>query len=332
VTVSGTNFQPGTVSFGGTAATGVTFIDEMTIKAVTPAHVTGAVTVTVTNPDAKTGSKSSAFTYVPAANQQLLLSKGRVGVTVDWRNPYSGETGTAYVLPQDDKFGFLYYSDPNNPEVFVKVLDFGSGSALCFVGGLTDFYYKVTFTMLSTRETLVFEKPEKQYIGFVDATTLKYAGAPETPAESLVSSGGMTFVGALATGEPAPVSKVAPVMTEKSALAEPLAAAPQSLAFSSGRVSVTVDWRNPYSGETGRAYGIPKADQFGFFYYTDASNPEVFVKVLDFGSGSALCFVGGLTDFYYKVTFTVLRTGQPLVFEKPEKQYVGFLDATTLKF
>jgi photosystem II stability/assembly factor-like uncharacterized protein len=267
-----------------------------------------------------------------AVPQGLKLSQNRVLVTVDWQNPYSGQWGTAYAIPQDDKFAFFYYSDPNNPEVFVKVLDFGSGSALCFVGGLTDFYYKVTFTMLGTGQTLVFEKPSKQYVGFVDATTLKYAGAPGTPAESVGSGGGMTFVGALATGEPAAVSKVASLMTTKSAIAEPLAAAPQSLAFSSSRVSVTVDWRNPYSGQTGRAYGIPKADQYGFFYYTDASNPEVFVKVLDFGSGSALCFVGGLTDFYYKVTFTVLRTGQPLVFEKPEKQYIGFVDATTLKF
>ncbi len=140
------------------------------------------------------------------------------------------------------------------------------------------------------------------------------------------------FVGTLATGEAASGPKAAPAETANSAMAEALAAAPQSLAFSSGRVSVTVDWRNPYSGETGRAYGIPKGDPFGFFYYTDPSNPEVFVKVLDFGAGNALVFVGGLTDFYYKVTFTVIRTGQQLVFEKPEKRYVGFVDATTLKF
>jgi hypothetical protein len=267
-----------------------------------------------------------------AGGKQLVLAGSRVKVTVDWRNPYSGETGTAYVLPQDDKFGFFYYADPSNPEVFVKVLDFGSGSALCFVGGLTDFYYKVTFTMLRTGQTLVFEKPPYQYVGFVDATTLKYAGTPGAPAESLVSSGGMTFVGALATGEAASSPKAVSVERAKSGIAEPLAAAPQSLAFSSGRVSVTVDWRNPYSGETGRAYGIPKADQYGFFYYTDASNPEVFVKVLDFGAGNALVFVGGLTDFYYKVTFKVVRTGQTLVFEKPPYQYIGFVDATTLKF
>jgi hypothetical protein len=142
----------------------------------------------------------------------------------------------------------------------------------------------------------------------------------------------MTFVGALATDEAASGSKARPVGMTNSAIAQPLAEAPQSLAFSSGRVAVTVDWRNPYSGDSGRAYGIPKADQFGFFYYTDPSDPEVFVKVLDFGGGIALVFVGGLTDFYYKVTFTVLRTGQQLVFEKPEKQYVGFVDATTLRF
>ncbi len=235
--------------------------------------------------------------------QSMALSRNRVLVTVDWQNPYSGQRGTAYSLPQNDQMGFFYYTDPNNPEVFVKVLDFGAGSALCFVGGLTDFYYKVTFTMLGTGQVITFEKPPYQFIGFVDNSTLKFAGA-------------------LATGEAsAAATKV-----------EPQAAAPQSLAFSSGRVSVTVDWQNPYSGETGRAYGIPKADPFGFFYYTDPNNPEVFVKVLDFGSGSALVFVGGLTDFYYKVTFTVVRTGQTLLFEKPPYQFIGFVDNSTLKF
>jgi hypothetical protein len=112
----------------------------------------------------------------------------------------------------------------------------------------------------------------------------------------------------------------------------PPSAVPQVVTLSSGRVSVTVDWRNPYSLQSGRAYAIPMAGQYGFFYYTDPANPEVFVKVLDFGSGGALVFVGGLTDFYYKVTFTVLRTGQTLVFEKPPYQFVGHVDNGTLRF
>jgi hypothetical protein len=71
-------------------------------------------------------------------------------------------------VPQQDGFGFFYFSDPNNPEVFVKVLDFGGGGALCFVGGLSDFYYNVTFKTLGTGQTLVFEKAAGLYLGFAD--------------------------------------------------------------------------------------------------------------------------------------------------------------------
>jgi len=88
------------------------------------------------------------------------------------------------------------------------------------------------------------------------------------------------------------------------------------LVLAGGRVSVTVDWQSQYSGQAGHAVPIPQQDGFGFFYFTDSGNPEVFVKVLDFGQGGALCFVGGLTDFPYTVTFTTLRTGQTLVFDK----------------
>ena len=57
-----------------------------------------------------------------------------------------------------------------------------------------------------------------------------------------------------------------------------------------------------------------------------------WVLLLDFGQGGALCFVGGLSDFYYKVTFKTLRTGQTLVFEKPAGLFVGFADNGTLRF
>jgi hypothetical protein len=95
-------------------------------------------------------------------------------VTVDWKNPYSGETGTAFALPQKDEFGFFYFSDPNNPEIFVKVLDFGSGKAQCFVGGLSDFYYKVTFTTTRTGQTFVFEKPARELFGLADGASLSF--------------------------------------------------------------------------------------------------------------------------------------------------------------
>jgi hypothetical protein len=71
VTITGTNFQSGaTVTFGARAATDVAVVSATSITARTPFGPTNeqlAVNVTVTNPDATTGSASGAFTYtVPA--------------------------------------------------------------------------------------------------------------------------------------------------------------------------------------------------------------------------------------------------------------------------
>jgi len=64
VTIAGTNFVSGaTVTFGGTAATGVVVVSATQITATTPAHAAGAVTVTVTNPDTQSGSLANGFTY-----------------------------------------------------------------------------------------------------------------------------------------------------------------------------------------------------------------------------------------------------------------------------
>ncbi|PYP89132.1 MAG: hypothetical protein DMF61_03970 [Blastocatellia bacterium AA13] len=69
VTISGSNFVAGaSVTFGGTAATGVTVVNGTTITATTPAHAAGAVTVTVTNSDGQSGSLTNAFTYSTPTN------------------------------------------------------------------------------------------------------------------------------------------------------------------------------------------------------------------------------------------------------------------------
>jgi len=64
VTINGTNFAAGaTVTFGGTAATSVVVVSGIKITAKTPAHVAGAVNVTVTNTDTSTGTLTNGYTY-----------------------------------------------------------------------------------------------------------------------------------------------------------------------------------------------------------------------------------------------------------------------------
>ncbi|MFY9569978.1 MAG: IPT/TIG domain-containing protein, partial [Blastocatellia bacterium] len=73
ITISGANFVTGaTVSLGGAAASNVTVTSATSISAVTPAHAAGVVNVTVTNPDAQSGTLSNAFTY--SAGEIVLLA------------------------------------------------------------------------------------------------------------------------------------------------------------------------------------------------------------------------------------------------------------------
>ena len=86
VTITGTNFATGaTVTVGGAAATSVVVVSGTQITATTPAGSAGAVTVTVTNLGAQSGSLASAFTYVtsgtPSAPTNLTVAAGGPGPT-----------------------------------------------------------------------------------------------------------------------------------------------------------------------------------------------------------------------------------------------------------
>jgi len=87
VTITGTNFAAGaTVTFGGVAATNVTFVNSTKITATTPAGTVGAATVAVTV-GGQSGNLTGGFTYV-------------VIPTVSSVSPNSGPTagGTAVTI------------------------------------------------------------------------------------------------------------------------------------------------------------------------------------------------------------------------------------------
>lgn len=81
VTITGTNFFAPTSSFpsaitatfGGTAATSVTFVNSTTITCTTPAHAAGLVNVVVTNPDAQSGTGTNVFTFASPTKPYLMF-------------------------------------------------------------------------------------------------------------------------------------------------------------------------------------------------------------------------------------------------------------------
>ena len=97
VTITGSNFISGaTVDFGGLACTSVTFVNPTSLTCITPAHATGAVTVTVTNPDTQSGGAAGAYNYkqsfistwrTTALNESVtlpLIAGFTYNFTVDW--------------------------------------------------------------------------------------------------------------------------------------------------------------------------------------------------------------------------------------------------------
>ncbi len=101
LTIKGANFSAGTsVSFGGTAAAGAAALDDKTITVRTPAHASGLVDVTVTLPDTRFATKTSAFTFDAAAAPAIT------SVT-----PGTGPSGTEITIAGS---GFATTADPAN--------------------------------------------------------------------------------------------------------------------------------------------------------------------------------------------------------------------------
>jgi hypothetical protein len=100
VVVSGSAFESGaTVTFGGTAATNVTFLSKFQLRVDTPpAAAAGKVAVKVTNPGGQSATKPDAFEY-----------RGTSPVGVDWCVvQWPAQTATAPGAPTEPIFGRVY--------------------------------------------------------------------------------------------------------------------------------------------------------------------------------------------------------------------------------
>lgn len=90
----------------------------------------------------------------------------------------------------------------------------------------------------------------------------------------------------------------------------PCVAGGQTLCLLNGRFKVAVQWRIPQNGTHGPGMALPLAgsDQTGLFYFFDANNIELIVKVLGAGN-SFWVFYGGLSNLPYWITVTDTATG-----------------------
>jgi hypothetical protein len=81
-----------------------------------------------------------------------------------------------------------------------------------------------------------------------------------------------------------------------------------TLCLHEGRFRVEASWVNQFNGVSGSARAIPSTDSTGFFWFTEPSNYELIVKILNINNVIKV-FYGELTDLHFTVTVTDTQTG-----------------------
>ncbi len=104
-----------------------------------------------------------------------------------------------------------------------------------------------------------------------------------------------------------------------------------TLCLQEGRFKVEVDWTTKDGNGHGNA--VPLTDQSGYFWFFDAANVEITIKVIDACSLNSRywVFFSGLTNVGVKLTVTDLQTGQVKVYTNPlNKTIATVLDTNAL--
>jgi len=240
----------------------------------------------------------------PSAGVLCLLG-GRFEVSAWWRDPRSGDFGRARAEPLagNDLSGTFWFFRDGNVELIVKALD---GTAVnrrwwIFTGGLTDVEYWLQAIDLAVTESdpesavTWYHHPSGDLCGFAD--TGAFAGEP-----------GLYF--------PLPAAANAGEL------------APTSLDLLGGRYRVSVDWRDPRSGDTGVGHAAPGSDGSGYFWFFRPDNVELVVKVLDGTpvNGHRWVFYGGLTDVEYTLRVEDLLSDEVRTYGHPAGDLCGGAD------
>jgi hypothetical protein len=231
----------------------------------------------------------------PCPENALCLQNGRFQAAVAWRDPRSGMTGTGKTLPLTGDTGAFWFFSSGNAELLVKVLDgrLGNGHWWVFFGALTDVEYDLTLTDTQTGAQQVYHNPP-----FTMASRADVDAFPDTPPTD-------------------------------AAVQPPLRAA-GALQAALGDFDVAVSLIDPITFETRQATGVPLSGDSAYFWFFDATNIELVVKVLDgrLVNGHRWVFYGALTDVEYTITVTDRISGKSKSYHNPHGRMASQADTS----
>lgn len=252
-----------------------------------------------------------------ATPTSLCLQGGRFRVEAGWMD-FVGVQGEATAVPLTEESGAFWFFDPANVELVAKVLDGVElfGHHWVFYGALSNVRYALTVRDGLTGAAMRYVNPAGTYASVGDSAAFGPLGASATsappPREEPASGAGSTRV----TAGPASGACVP---------------GPTRLCLRDGRFAVDASWRD-FQGHEGVGNATPWAGgESGTFWFFDAANVELIVKVLDGTpiNGRWWVYYGALSNVEYTVTVTDTLTGVVRTYFNPAGTFasVGDVDA-----
>ena len=235
---------------------------------------------------------------------------GRFSVEVSWQNQFNGTSGKGVVVPAASSDVTLAFSfgDPANIELLVKLLDFGDVVKL-FYGELTDLHFQITVTDTAHGTAKVYSNTPGDCGAIDDA-----AFPGQEPAAVGAEAGAAVTAGV--AGDAGTTLAAAGGSCRPSAT---------TLCLLNGRFAATVTWQNQFNGVIGVGMAGPLSSETGTFYFTDPTDKELLVKILDFGNRIGV-FYGTLSNLQYTLQVTDTSTGGTKTYFNPPGNYCGGID------
>lgn len=214
----------------------------------------------------------------------LCTGSGRFKIQVDWYNQYNRQDGVGRPIQSSDGAGFFTFEDPSSVELMVKVQESGNGVRVSY-GQLTSVFFTLFVIDTQTGGYKVYHNTPGQCGGVDQNAFPANASATGTSAAAGCSPGS------------------------------------GSLCLQKGRFQVTAEWRDPASGQAGKAGATPLSQASGAFHFGDGG-PELVAKILNQG-GRIDVYYGSLSSLEYTLTVTDTKTGAVKTYRNPAGRYCG---------
>jgi Fibronectin type III domain/Metallo-peptidase family M12 len=236
----------------------------------------------------------------------------RFKVEVQWRNQRNGEQGKGGAEALTDRSSTFWFFNAANTELIVKTLDgsANNGNYWVFYGALTDVEYWLTVSDTVSGQIASYHNQPFNICGGADTKAIANASSavswqePSSTPLSVETASDQTASDGTACGGVA-----------------------GDLCLLGNRFRVEVEWTK-LSGQQGVGTAIPDSDRTGYFWFFNADNTELVVKMLDGRSnnGKFWFFYGALSNVHYEITVTDTQTGAAQTYVNGQGNLCGRAD------